>query len=651
MNDTEPIPFKYKPLPDIPRLPEEPALDGPPKGLQDTALFSSGKPYAWNTILDYESQLKSADKKAVALRFAEGLASNPDRFLEAITTLDKVEITHPDKHTKTIADIRADLEENLERVSHQLPTPYEKQVGGFMKISVENLEHKEMAEKVLRGYVLGRKTQAQIVDLAYNMCLYALKSQNPEIEEYTARILAYDTEILKIADNQAADLTTAAISDDKDILAKFLAVDRTTYLLRQIHVPGLHPIFEQALNQLTASQAFMQYYMGLKNDPSKRPFWNAIQAHYEYEVSHPLFAQDKPEYIRIAKELDSDNEVSNLLFRDDPLLRLYWNKLDQFFQNNEKGNIQVIQIVMPDGTIRPCKLIITAESIATGEEVDEKTAIFETLRAIYYEKSQTVTNAEAIVYALTHLKPPNFEEKDALKLEELRLKYKRDLWDKVSCSLSPHGDLVMVEDETLKASGLPQILFEFGEVDHRDKQGQIKTVRTANETKITLALGKCQVVLTLDKHHTLKGLNRKDLILDKATKVWWETILLAYLRDLTCENESQNLVIPEDIKHLKGQEYHVKKGELYTSRKAHRRKLPQGQSFTEEQRKIILQELGIDLAKYNEDRNQTRQTGMYTWVKTIDEVKVGTRKPIKVRIPNATKQINQLLKKTEENKS
>jgi hypothetical protein len=305
-------------------------------------------------------------------------------------------------------------------------------------------------------------------------------------------------------------------------------------------------------------------------------------------------------------DMTSEDYPNNLIFRNPSELRKLITKL--YIQENNRLNpdTQRTDIILPN-----FQGGIDNSEVAKG-----------ILTALLRENKNPKTETDGTYWeTLSHLHPENLDpEKIKLILQENQ-RLVQEIQTDTRYLLSPRGDLIEFADEDLKELGFDTILYEMDPHNKRD-------------TTVTIKIGNFTFKLLLDEFFTFKQTDTKDGLLLPPEGEFLKNIILSHLREIRCSeklNESG-----ED----KGE---TGRRSAFYSRRAHRRKLPIGQSPSVEQIQRTWEHYHIDIPRMNKEAQAQGEGKQITFVFEVKNIAVAGLGPVRSQAPDATKKLKEII--------
>jgi hypothetical protein len=400
---------------------------------------------------------------------------------------------------------------------------------------------------------------------------------------------------------QAPFIPTLHLHPDEDVWVRYIDLDRINNLLWLRDDPRGNKDYNQMLEQFSTADSdfILEAYSQALGDEKK------IQRQWFYDAQqHPLKLSDPRLVENIFVIVDQPRplqkayrELATKIIYPDP--DMSWN------------------LHLPDGSIRLVSGVNKKDGGAFVKNSLKKTPPCE-------------LKDDIALHTLTFLSPVEIEGTDKVDTSSLE-DQKRQILSQMTRTIHPAGDTISNIPEKLKETGLTSLTYKFS--------------NTPGEIDVTVSLvGDKTITITLNSSLNPVGPSEEiiNTLLDE-DRLFWMTIIYTYYEGLvTLTDEKQALFTKDRQSHstLPSQERSLAVG--------HRRKLPPGHCYTEEQQALLYKAgIMVDLAQYNKAHGATRESGMYTWVRPEQEgLSDRSRKPQVVNLPEANKQILSFLEAT-----
>lgn len=561
--------------------------------------------YPLHSLFGFE-RLDEKNKQPYLNNVVNDLIGNSERLITFYKTIRKFQVDNPEftdrceqfisslsetypkiatKQTKKInfneEHINSLFELYIQDVDLKTPTPdYEKKAQTDLKTT---------SEIILRGLVEGSKTKEEIVYLINNLAISALSKKTLRADTEFYNIITYRSPILKPGDDQTKKYISCSVSSDEDLLAKYILLDYTGSLLEMM-IDKDNKYYSKVINEML--EKYPDYQSELTNalKELKENYPGRLEQLTEFYEDRQIIENtlDDGEN-QVDDYLIPESEIpfpQNIMVRPNGLRRLYASRFSEFFLNNGKIKYPLITLTLPqDDSIRDVFSMKNDTELMTSEFL---------FAALTQTKGKKIENPFVIKDVLTYIRPLKLEEEKKKSLESLNQKKKTDLRNvPFLYGFHPRGDKIITDDSI---SAIKSIIFQPGKRAF---------------AKISLLIGNYTVPLALDVNFNLKAEDGANLKIDHETLIWWETIILSYLKNFLCEPHSVETESTEGMS-LEDKNNWVKR---YFGRRQHRRELPFGHHFTIEQSQRYEKEYGLTLEELNKALNRVdSHDQVFTWV-------------------------------------
>lgn len=612
--------IKHTPFPDIARFPKdelkgtfhEGELEGVSKNASES-VFSTNEfleeNFGYMCLLDYAKKDNAGERKNVANFMALRMLNSPQKYSlnSFYEQMDKIN-TGNYVGGESVDTFIGEVGKSLYEKARADRVPSVKQLGAFLKIAsyeskdLEGDEAKQLiqsqSEMILERMVVGLKSSERVVDTLYNMCLSAMKSEDPDVERYVARVMAFDTNVFPPTSIQSKRFAAALFSNSDDTLGKVFDIDYTGRLLRDIHDPGLTQVYDEGHALMSDEIERVFHSPGAIDDVIRKGtedviLVNAIDKSTKTDEKRAfeifVFMEEQaaraeltePYSINVADTEDVVNPEKfprDLLCQPRELRVLYnkrflgWLKDQEYFPYKD-----VMLLWMPYGQMK---------AINVFEDIHEEAGTI-LKGAFEYGKGVTTISGEAVNTALEYLRPGDIDDEDNGWLVDYRDSLRRVVFEEPDYDIHPRGEKINIDDDNLSNFGIKSIQFDLHE--------------KSMDTVVTIEIAKYRMRLRLDEYYQLRKIQGHNEISDEA-KVWWESVILSHLKPLITRREKSETFLRQSSA---GRHKELTEKE-FGQRKAHRRRLQEGDMFTVEQYLEVLDRRGRpDLVKFNAIRGLT----------------------------------------------
>lgn len=600
------MPERFKPFPQIARFPSE--GDIPAEARSEGALADTGSSLLLNipelaatanTVVSYASA-NSEGRRKTTERYAADFVLDPGKFT---ATTDALAMLEESKGYPAATGLRTDIARSLDRVRPQgVPSPEVAQQ--WLTLLVESPLYSPVAEIVLTRFIERCKTTKDMADFMYQLALGGFSSSNPEVVQRTMEIIGFQTPILTPDSPQAILHTLSIFDTDDTTLKKAMEVDGAFYYLASRRNPELLIKLDAAQTVVVEQPEYLEAHEAIiKANPDRH---DLIAQHYQ----RPTSADHVLEY---ESDKDSIAFPLNLTIQNiGPLRKLLNDMLAQDIQQ-ARGEGFTIALELPDSM--------------GVRYTDTLSELGQIVRDDINKNRPEVVHMEtpAHLRTLACLVPPEMDGRTEWNdIADANQRLRRNMIEDSRYLLSPRGDQIEITDPMLHALGFNSITYSMSQNNRR-------------ETVVTIAAGKlCEYRALLDEYFALRDVNTHNSIQLPQHGAFLENIILSHLREIRCServNEVGNA----------GTGTPGETRRAFSSRRAHRRILPEGQSPTTQQITRILGEYDIDLVRFNREREAAGDARRVTYVYEVENVSIAGVGPVRSRIPEATRQLQELL--------
>ena len=575
-------------MPETRELPPHIYPDEEPTQKASETLLASNPDLAElvDTLADYRKK-KSKERAKTQSEYAKRAYGDPD-FL--VSTLDNISALEELKSYPLSENFGEGVENALgkaiERRWKEIEFPPQAEsMEKWLTLYAESEVYGEMSERMLKKMVERCKDPKEITDFLYNLTLGGLTSSNRQTVKKTMEILHYATDVFSSDSQQAIDAELASFVKDNDTVRKNLEIlDAKSSLRRQFS-----------------------------------EFDESLRTAYKKIYNNPRFSEKYEEWKKESAvrktEIETVTEMRNTHIGD-----ISYNKRDVFpwslLKNrgplrkwsDRRFSEEFSPTLFPDGEF------FTSNVPMSNDLLKER--LQET------KNSDQILEESECFETLAHLTPEALEQFEELRgvNDQLIEQIKSD----TKYLLSPRGDLVEITDFEAKDLSFKSILYEM------NPQNKLETV-------VTIEVGNYKYRLLLDENYALRENTEDKKSINLSDEgVYLEYLVLSHLREVRCTNNVQET--------SSGDKDRKEQQRKFGSRRPHRRKLPAGKSYTEEQFEYILGEYGINLKRLNKELGNTRKDGMITFVRE-SMVETGDRGPVRSKAPQATNELKGILER------
>lgn len=453
------------------------------------------------------------------------------------------------------------------------------------------------------------EAQDRIVNLLYTLTLAGMETRNKDVYKFLYDVLSFRTPILESKDPQAVLFAIAGKAQNDDTLAKAVLIDQTTGLFEQMFAkyPGEYP---QILQNTVLNGGAL-----VKTLTSTSP----IDRQRNLQLS--LFYAKR--YRSLGTYIEDENMDTNdyytqalpfpekiIFTQNRKMWPLYLEICSEEMMAKGKLLTPIAQFSLPDGSLR-----YIAETEGHSEEM-ARSVIAYTLNETHFPPE---VYEKKVIETFLRFTTPDLSKHMIPEMDTLLTEKKQALLHPVR-GIYQNGIMIRYKDGRHIAASTLSV----------DKSGK----------EITLRMGNYSLHLRLNQFQQLLDSEGHPLDIPEESRIWWETIILAPIKELVCPTREDGVLISgtEDLSPRDAVEQTKKK--LFAL-VGHLRRLPPGKGYTLEQavesQKILYPLPGIerlDLEQLNKELGFTKQDGQYTYVlpKGRDEKGLG---PVSIHTPHA----------------
>ena len=559
------------------------------------------------------------DKKPLMHSLATELIAHPS-YINSFFSFGS---DHYDESTKSLTP---ELIHTLPEIIKKSDSLSERQARELLTLATSNDKKRQLfAQHVLREYVNATmhidtekkdvdlnnatKTQYEIVELLHSLTLAGLEIKDVNIYKFLYDVFTLKTPILALDDPQTGLFAIAGQSGSDETLAKGLLLDQTVSLFGQL---------------LGANQNEYTDILVLAAEKSKKytkPFLSRDLSNKKRDAQLMDF------YTNRNRELGTYLEEENVdlnEFNTRPLpfpenivyiqsQKMWPLFLDLFSEVMvKKGVIKspIAQFSLPDGSLR-----FIAEDSGNSENVARG--------IISYALNETHFPPEVygkkVIESFLRFTTPEILEQNMPDMKRMLAEKKQAL------NLPVRG---------INQSGVE---IQYGE-NHHIAATSLSIDQSGRA--ISLKMGNYSIHLQLNKLHELVDTDGHPLDLPENARVWWETVVLAPLKELVCPTREDGVLIT-GTEDLSPAEALLKTKKVLLTRIGFLRRLPIGKCFTPEQASKTLEVLyplpgieKLDLAELNKSLGYTKDEGQYTYVLPLEKEKKDAL-PLSIHTPHA----------------
>jgi hypothetical protein len=597
---TEKIPF-----PQIPRIDEEKKMDGAPQSAEDSLFLTVPELARTANTVDDFNKANSGESIKILAKISCEFLQDPQKMTDVFDSLHLLEEIKGSRRFELENKLLARMEK-IGSSSAMTPEVAEK----WLEISCESSLYGGLADKVIKNTISKCKDQTSLVNFFYNFALAGLKSENEKVLKKTVEILSFKSDMLDPNSKQGLDFMLANFDPTDEVkLKKVMEIDAVLDWQTSRNFPDVFEFKRETIDKMMETKEFQDFLAQiLQKDRAK---CMKLAGFYDrHRGSGPGISE-------IKEELLADFPYNMIMNNPGPLREWQNDKVavDSPFDEKEEKTLNLhvpghegLSKVYEDIALSIAEMIKTADK-GQGDLIQEK----------YWQ-------------TLSLMVPPEARNKEAQdELRKLNLETKEDMKHNSRTLLSPRGDEIKITDDLLKKYGLDSILYEMNPADKK-------------ETIVTLNISGSKYKIILDEYLSLRNFNHRESMNLSDESAFIKNVILSHLREIMCSDK-----VFEIKTGGKGKENGETARKKFTSRRPHKRELPEGHNPTKEQIAIILQDYGRDIVQMNKERELRGESRKVTYVYEVDNVAIPVKKPMKSSAPEATKKLKEILKNNHNN--
>lgn len=589
---------KPKVFPDIPRIDNEPPLEGPPETAEESVFLST--PYlarAADLNIQFQ-QAKSAERRKIIDSLTEEITQTPS---DVPAIFDALEMLREVKNYKT-EDFIENLERGIDRVRFKQFPPTPENLEAWLTIAAESELYKPIAEKILGRMIERCADRKSIVEFLYQLALGGFRSANPGVVRVTSEIFE-GRKFLTSDTAQSRNFITALYDTSDETLRRAIEILRTLDFIAQNRSRDLIPFWlrEDAIQE---DKKTAQTLRGLEKANPDR--FNTLSDYYQGRDNDRIF-----------DAMANNTEVpfpASLLSDPGPLFQ--W-LIEQF---RIEGLIDTTN--RRQGVILALPFTETIQEVEIHTPIELARFIRQRLREVETGRDEGILEHREYWQTLAHMVPDASNEDHMLRqLAEINERIRNEIRDNTTHLLSPRGDLIEITDSLLREWGFQSILFEMDARNRRD-------------TIVTIDIENYQYRAALDEYFTLRTVETRQGITLSHRGNFILNVILSNLREIRC---TENVGEVSSGEQGEGAEH------LFFSRRAHLRRLPENHNPTPEQIRRALATYDIDLIRINREARLRGELRKRTFVFETEISTLAGRGPIRSRAPDAMRELTELL--------
>jgi hypothetical protein len=532
--------------------------------------------------------------------YASRFALQPTEFTD---TADALAMLQESGGYPAATTLRQDVERGFDRLRVR-EIPSAEAMKEWLTLYAESPLYASTAERVLHRFIGQCKTTKELVDVLYQLALGGFSSSNPAVVRRAMEIMSFQTPVVRPESPQGMLHIFSMFDRDDEILKKAMEIDGTFFYIATQRAPELLEQASEAHNIILEQPEYTQNQAALVAGDQRR--FERIAQHYQRPTTSGGMLEHRAGEQAEAFPL-------NLITRDiGPLRRLLNEFMAQDIQQRHGQGITAA-LDLPGST-----------GVTHANTLSELGAIVKARlgeNALGPQRMETPSHIRTLSYLL----PPEVDGfTEWSRIADANQRLRAEMTADSRYLLSPRGDLVEIVDDTLRDLGFQSIAYQ---MDSRNRR----------ETVVTLTVGAdCQYRVLLDEHFALCQVESRSGIPLPQHGAFLENTILSHLREIRC-SDAVNEMNPTIVKHAGTTR------RAFTSRRAHRRVLPEGHSPTPDQIIRILDEYDVDLVRMNREREATGEQRRVTYVYEVEDVALGGNGPVRSRTPQATRELHTLL--------
>lgn len=585
--------MRSRPFSDIPRFPEEPKLEGAPTSPEESLLVSSPE-LTW--LLDFPYKNSEGIHKEIK-QFANDMAVEPEKLEGLFAAFDMLENL---PGYANVLRYREKILEGIQKINFkETPAIPNAAIEKWLSYYAEDTLFKDIAENFLKQFIGSKKDSKSTIDCLYNLLLIGIKSGNQKIEQLVARIICNDASAILDTDSKQFLLLVIGIwtPNDDESLKKVLDLDVARDYYIYLKYPELKDRYYKGIEQIMKKKENVMEYQKLKTT------WDPIKLR---KLENLFSRGQKDKSSMTLDDITSNEYPNNIVFRNPGELRKLIIKLFVQETNRSNPNQQRVEIVLPNfqGGFDTHNIAVNIKNALQKENKEQNTETDEK----YWE-------------SLSYLHPENIDNKILEIITEENQRLIQEMQNDTRYLLSPRGDLLEITDGNLKDLGFESVLYKMDQQNKRD-------------TTVVVKIGNFSFKLLLDEFFTFKQADTKEGLLLPIDGEFLKHVILSHLREIRCSEklkESGESKNPEEAGHS-----------AFYSRRAHRRKLPVGQSPSSDQIHRTWEHYHIDIPRINGEAQSRGEEKQITFVFEVKNIAASGLGPVRSQAPDATKRLNEI---------
>lgn len=587
--------MEFRPFPEMARFPDEPKLEGVPQTPEES-IFTTSPELTW--LLDFPHKNSEQVHREIK-QFTDQLAAEPEKLEGLFAAFDMIE--NVPGYAKAFR-YKEKIIDGIKKINfRETPVLSNAAIEKWLGYYAEDTIFKDIAENFIKQFIRSNKDTKSVIDCIYNLLLIGLKSGNQNIEKLVSQIVCNDAGNILDTDSRQFTLLVLGIwtPNDDATFKKAIDIDTARDYYIYLKYPELEDKYYKGLQETLGKKENLVEFQKLRKqwDPDKlRKLNNLFNRGSKNTGSMTM------------DDMTSDDFPNNIIFKNPSELRKLATKLFIQEQNRLDPESEHTNIILPNfqggsdaqGSVELIKSALTKEAKDMGAQTDE--AYFESLSYLHPE---TV----------------NKEKLELIAQENQRLT--QEMQTDTRYLLSPRGDQLEISDDDLKNLGFKTITYEMDKKNKRD-------------TVVSVKIGNFTFRLLLDEFFTFKQADTKNGLLLPPNSEYLKHVILSHLREIRCSEKLNELGEDRNKAETGGKS-------AFYSRRAHRRKLPSGQSPSIEQIQRTWEHYHIDIPRMNKEAQAKGEEKQITFVFEVQNIAVSGLGPVRSQAPDATKNLKNIL--------
>ncbi len=586
--------MKFRPFPEMARFPEEPKLEGVPHSPEES-LFATSPELTW--LLDFPYKNSEQIHQQIK-EFTAQLPAEPEKLEGLFAAFDMIDgLPGYDK----VLRYREKIIEGIKKINFkETPTLPNAAIEKWLSYYAQDTVFKDIAENFIRQFLRSNKDSKSMIDCVYNLLLIGIKSGNQNIEKLVSQIICNDADNIMDADSKQFTLLILGtwIPNDDEVLKKAIDIDAARDYYIYLKYPELKDKYYTGLQQALSKKENMIAFQNIQKE------WDPVKL----RKLKMLFSKGAKDTTNMTMDdMTSGGYPNDIIFKNPSDLRKLVTKLSVQEHNRLDPSKTRINVVLPNFQ-GGSNIQNISELIKTALDKDSK--------------DKTAQTDETYWESLAYLHPENIDQEKLELIAKENERLVQEMQTDTRYLLSPRGDLLEISDEDLKNLGFKAIAYEMDPKNKRD-------------TVVTVKIGNFTFKLLLDEFFTFKQADTKDGLLLPPDAEFLKNIILSHLREIRCSEKLNEA----------GEDKNTQEGgrSAFYSRRAHRRKLPMGQSPSTEQIQRTWEHYNIDIPRLNQEARNKGEEKQVTFVFEVENIAASGIGPVRSKAPEATKRLRAIL--------